>query len=70
MWQRCPVCNGSQVDCVTDKKCKTCDGKGIINVLTGFPPSANIINNHPKDKQFDIEEELNKLQTNLNFTSK
>ena len=34
-WQLCPKCNGNQN---VLEKCRICDDKGIISVLTGKPP--------------------------------
>ena len=46
MWQKCPVCNGNGNKPSTFNQsgmvdCKTCKGSGIINSLTGLPPSKN-----------------------------
>jgi len=35
-WQKCPVCNGKNAP--SKVQCKTCNGKGIINLITGKPP--------------------------------
>lgn len=44
-YQKCPICNGTGRDITTDynfnqtpEKCETCNGKKIINTLTGKPP--------------------------------
>ena len=44
MWQKCPICNGIESihnNMNTSSTCKTCNGKGIINKLTGEPPKEN-----------------------------
>ncbi len=40
MWQKCPVCEGSgkQINMLKDDTCSVCEGKKIINGLTGKPP--------------------------------
>lgn len=56
-YQRCPVCNGSgEIYQINDLSttavnkfpatCKTCAGTGIINEITGLPPSYS----EPKSK--------------------
>ena len=44
MWQKCPICNGSgnipQSGMTGFTKCNVCCGHGIINELTGLPPSG------------------------------
>lgn len=47
MWQKCPVCNGTgrgfdPHDGNTSCDCKVCNGRGIINQLTGNPPGPNV----------------------------
>lgn len=37
IWQKCPVCHGVQPEHEL-KKCKTCEGSGIIHTLSGKPP--------------------------------
>ena len=44
MWQKCPICLGTGIDKsnVTfnkKNKCPTCDGKKVINTITGNPPN-------------------------------
>ena len=44
MWQKCPVCLGTGIDKsnVTfnkKNKCPTCDGKKVINIITGNSPN-------------------------------
>lgn len=41
-WQKCPVCNGKgQVFGYTcTLTCHTCNGHGILNIYTGFPPEG------------------------------
>ena len=46
MWQKYPICLGTGVDnniIIFNKviKCVTCDGKKIINTITGNPPNIN-----------------------------
>ena len=46
MWQKCPICLGTGIDKsnVTfnkKNKCPTCDGKKVINTITGNPPNIN-----------------------------
>ena len=46
MWQKCHVCLGTGVDnniIIFNKeiKCTACDGKKIINTITGNPPNIN-----------------------------
>ena len=43
MWCKCPICNGTgkynnPLTMNTQDNCRTCNGKGIISELTGFPP--------------------------------
>ena len=40
MWQKCPICNGTGIVEISNynRKCDTCNGKKIINTLTGLPP--------------------------------
>ncbi len=47
MYQKCPICNGSGVDQVSaytgkDPKCLVCNGKRIINEITGKPPNNTV----------------------------
>ena len=44
MWQKCPICLGTGIDKsnVTfnkKNKCPTCDGKKVINTITGNSPN-------------------------------
>ena len=44
MWQKCPICLGTGIDKsnVTfnkKNKCPTCDGKKVINIITGNSPN-------------------------------
>ena len=44
MWQKCPICSGTGIDKsnVTfnkKNKCPTCDGKKVINIITGNSPN-------------------------------
>lgn len=50
-FQKCPVCNGEGkikstnfevTNYNTFKMCGTCDGRGIIDSITGMPPQQNI----------------------------
>ena len=46
MWQKCPVCLGTGIDnsiIIFNKKikCTTCDGKKVINTITGNPSNIN-----------------------------
>ena len=46
MWQKCPICLGTGIDnsiIIFNKviKCVTCDGKKIINTITGSPPNIS-----------------------------
>ena len=46
MWQKCPICLGTGIDKsnVTfnkKNKCPTCDGKKVINTITGNPSNIN-----------------------------
>ena len=43
MWQKCPICNGTGVvsgsmTMNSSSVCKVCNGKVIINKITGLPP--------------------------------
>jgi DnaJ-class molecular chaperone len=43
MWQKCPICNGSgntysNYSLNTSASCRTCNGTGMINEITGLPP--------------------------------
>ena len=57
IWDICPICNGTGLDSnhivFNDKppKCPTCNGKRIINTLTGKPP---------------IDDRVEKLPSNIN----
>lgn len=57
MWQKCPLCNGTGQDESwlihngTKPECPTCNGKRIINTLTGNPP---------------IDDRVEKLPSNIN----
>ena len=50
MWQVCPLCKGKgyhniQVnEQAAAKMCRVCDGRFIINELTGHPPAEKSIN--------------------------
>lgn len=57
MWQKCPICDGSGnvlsgFGSLQTKICTVCDGKKIINELTGLPPKniAILTPNPIKDK--------------------
>ncbi len=44
MWQKCPICLGtgiekSNVTFNKKNKCPTCDGKKVINTITGNSPN-------------------------------
>lgn len=39
LWERCPNCCGTGK--VGNSTCPSCDGKGIINKMTGLPPSKD-----------------------------
>ena len=46
MWQKCPICLGTGIDnsiIIFNKeiKCSTCDGKKVINTITGNPPNIS-----------------------------
>lgn len=46
MWQKCPICNGTgyvKYSGCGDVKCTVCDGKKIINEITGKPPSNRAV---------------------------
>ena len=51
LWQKCPACEGTGLVppihlMNTVEVCSTCNGKKIINILTGLPPTENnAINN-------------------------
>lgn len=36
-YQKCPICNGTGKS-ESGSKCETCNGKKIINTITGEPP--------------------------------
>lgn len=71
MWQKCPLCNGTGQDESwlihdgTKSECPTCNGKRIINTLTGNPPVDDRVEKLPSninkitywgglDKKYDI----------------
>ena len=70
MWQKCPICLGTGVDnniIIFNKeiKCTACDGKKIINTITGNPPVDDRVEKLPSninevtfwgglDKKYDI----------------
>lgn len=39
-FQKCPICSGTgqNPNTIAANDCKTCNGTGIINELTGLPP--------------------------------
>ena len=49
MWQKCPICKGTGQDESwlvhngSKPKCPACNGKRIINTLTGKPPVDDVI---------------------------
>lgn len=57
MWQKCPICKGTGQDESwlvhngSKPKCPACNGKRIINTLTGNPP---------------IDDRVEKLPSNIN----
>ena len=57
MWQKCPICKGTGQDESwlvhngTKSECPTCNGKRIINTLTGNPP---------------VDDRVEKLPSNIN----
>lgn len=45
-WQKCPVCSGTgkisnTINSAVMVQCHTCNGRGIINELTGLPPKVS-----------------------------
>lgn len=49
MWQKCPICNGTGKDHLSNNEyCPICNGKRIINELTGLPPKDNKFTELPK----------------------
>ena len=71
MFQKCPLCNGTGQDESwlvhngSKPKCPACNGKRIINTLTGNPPTDNRVEKLPSninevtfwgvlDKKYDI----------------
>ena len=54
MYQKCPICNGEGKLINTETTnpytvCKTCNGAGIINELTGLPPVSPSQNETPNE---------------------
>ena len=48
-WQKCPICYGTGIDkCIegytNTVTCNLCNGKRIIDTLTGEPPGEDILN--------------------------
>ncbi len=67
MWQKCPVCLGTGVDnniIIFNKeiKCTACDGKKIINTITGSPPNIS-----EKRKKHDDIYSKNISEDRINF---
>lgn len=57
MWQKCPICNGSGnvlsgFGSLQTKICTVCNGKKIINELTGLPPTGIAIKEIAAEKDF------------------
>lgn len=42
MWQKCPNCMGTG-KIADGTVCPSCQGKGIVNVLTGLPPKEQVV---------------------------
>lgn len=42
MWQKCPNCTGTG-KLADGTVCPSCQGRGIVNVLTGLPPKEQVV---------------------------
>ena len=42
MWQKCPNCMGAG-KIADGTVCPSCQGRGIVNVLTGLPPKEQVV---------------------------
>ena len=68
MWEVCPLCKGQgyedavlpgEVSQQLMKFCTVCNGRKIINTITGVPPSADRpIESDPYSKLKELREEL------------
>ena len=72
-FQKCPICDGTgkqsnTLSSASYVKCKTCDGYGIINELTGLPPKVSSRGNILVD-QFEKKDKdnYNNLRDNTDF---